>query len=119
VFKSRYGPGNGGRDDLQPVVVLCAKSVWNSANRMQAMVSTLAAVAALSLAAENRTHIVRLRTLLHLVASVFRITKVENPRIIPLLLTSKIVPMQYVQGLTTEVVSADQLTPTYLGNLVR
>jgi hypothetical protein len=51
--------------------------------------------------------------------SVFRITKVENPRIIPLLVTSKIVPMQYVQGLTTEVVSADQLTPTYLGNLVR
>ena len=47
-----------------------------------------------------------------------RITKIGSPRFVPLLVTSKVVPMQFIKTLATEVVSADQVTPSFLANLL-
>jgi hypothetical protein len=47
-----------------------------------------------------------------------RITNVANPRVVPLLVSSKIVPMQFTKTIGTEVVSADQITTSFLANLV-
>jgi hypothetical protein len=47
-----------------------------------------------------------------------RITSLERPRVVPLLVTSKIVPMQFTKTVMTQVVSADQITPEFLTRLV-
>jgi hypothetical protein len=49
----------------------------------------------------------------------FRLTGVERPRPVPLLITSKIVPMQFTKTFTTQVVSADQITAEFLTALFR
>jgi hypothetical protein len=51
--------------------------------------------------------------------SLLRITNIERPRVIPLLVTSKIVPMQFTKTVTTQVVSADQVTVDFLAALLR
>jgi hypothetical protein len=48
-----------------------------------------------------------------------RITNLVDPRVVPLLVTSKIAPMQFTKTIGTEAVSADQLTPAFLANLLR
>jgi hypothetical protein len=51
--------------------------------------------------------------------TLLRITNIEQPRVIPLLVTSKIVPMQFTKTVTTQVVSADQITVDCLAALLR
>jgi SEC-C motif len=48
-----------------------------------------------------------------------RITNLERPRVVPLLVTSKTVPMQFSKTVTAQVVSADQITPEFLTCLLR
>jgi hypothetical protein len=47
------------------------------------------------------------------------LTGIDDLRIVPLLVTSKVVPMQFVANLGAEVVSADQITSDYLDQLLR
>jgi hypothetical protein len=47
----------------------------------------------------------------------FRITGIHKPTIVPLLVTSKVVPMQFVRTPKASVLSIDQLTPSFLENL--
>ncbi|HWR17725.1 MAG TPA: hypothetical protein VN577_23045 [Terriglobales bacterium] len=47
-----------------------------------------------------------------------RITGIQNPRVVPLLVTSKVVPMQFVRTVATQVVSADQVTSDFLASLL-
>jgi hypothetical protein len=46
--------------------------------------------------------------------NILRLTNLTNPRVVALLITSKIVPMQFMETVGTEVVSADQVTPAFL-----
>jgi hypothetical protein len=47
------------------------------------------------------------------------VTGIDDLRIAPLLVTSKVVPMQFVANLGAEVVSADQITSDYLDQLLQ
>jgi hypothetical protein len=39
------------------------------------------------------------------------------PQVVPLLVTSKVVPMQFTKTLGTKVMSADEITPAFLVTL--
>lgn len=47
-----------------------------------------------------------------------RITGIDRPRVFPLLVTSKVVPMQFIQMVGTRVVTADEITPGLLASLL-
>ncbi len=47
-----------------------------------------------------------------------RVTGIDSPRVISILVTSKTVPMQFGPDLGTEVLSADQITADYLNSLL-
>jgi hypothetical protein len=47
-----------------------------------------------------------------------RITRIDPPRIVSILITSKIVPMQFGPDLGTQVLAADQITADYLTSLL-
>jgi hypothetical protein len=48
-----------------------------------------------------------------------KITRIDNPQIVPLFVTSKIVPMQFARTFATQVVSADQVTADFLSKLLQ
>jgi hypothetical protein len=48
-----------------------------------------------------------------------RVTGVDSPRIVSLLITSKVVPMQFGPDLGTQILAADQITADYLNLLLR
>ena len=50
--------------------------------------------------------------------NIFRLTNLINPRVVALLVTSKIVPMQFTETIGTEGVSADEVTPAFLADLL-
>jgi hypothetical protein len=47
-----------------------------------------------------------------------RVTGIDSPRIVSLLITSKVVPMQFGPDLGTQVLAADQITADYLNALL-
>jgi len=47
-----------------------------------------------------------------------RVTGIDSPRVISILITSKTVPMQFGPGLGTQVLAADQITAGYLNSLL-
>ena len=48
-----------------------------------------------------------------------RVTGIERPHVIPLLITSKVVPMQFTKSVNTQIISADQVDRTFLDELLR
>jgi len=48
---------------------------------------------------------------------VTRITRVGAPQVVPLLVTSKVAPMQFAETIGTRIVSADELTHSFLATL--
>lgn len=48
-----------------------------------------------------------------------RVTGIERPRVISLLITSKVVPMQFTKSVDTQIISADQVDRIFLDELLR
>jgi hypothetical protein len=48
-----------------------------------------------------------------------RVTGIERPHVIPLLVTSKVVPMQFTKNVNTQLISADQVDRVFLDELLR
>ena len=63
-------------------------------------------------------HIQRVRFLKGHRGELSTLTGIDDLLIVPLLVTSKVVPMQFVANLGAEVVSADQITSDYLNQLL-
>lgn len=59
-------------------------------------------------------HLRRVSFLERHTAELSRITGIGSVRIVPLLVTSKLVPMQFVRDIGAQVISADQITQEYL-----
>jgi hypothetical protein len=63
-------------------------------------------------------HLQRVKLLQGNTGELSRITKILTPRIVSILVTSKVVPMQFVADLGTRVLAADQITSDYLQDLL-
>lgn len=63
-------------------------------------------------------HLRRTRYIVEHPDKLLRITGTQRPLVVPLLVTSKIVPMQFVRTVTARVVSADQITSDFLATLL-
>jgi hypothetical protein len=62
-------------------------------------------------------HLRRVRFLQSHNEDLFRVTGVRAPQVVPLLVTSKIVPMQFTKTIGTTVISADEVTTAFLATL--
>jgi hypothetical protein len=62
-------------------------------------------------------HLRRVRFIQSHNEKVLRITSVRAPKVVPLLVTSKIVPMQFTQTIGTRVISADEITALFLATM--
>jgi hypothetical protein len=49
---------------------------------------------------------------------VLKQAQVESPQIVSILITSKLVPMQFVSDLGTQVIAPDQVSAAYLNSLL-
>jgi hypothetical protein len=49
--------------------------------------------------------------------NVTRITRVGAPQVAPLLVTSKVAPMQFTETIGTRIVSADEITHSFLATV--
>lgn len=63
-------------------------------------------------------HLQRVRFLRENPKELRRVTGIDSPRVISILITSKTVPMQFGPDLGTQVLAADQITADYLNSLL-
>ncbi|MGA8908917.1 MAG: hypothetical protein WB524_14980 [Acidobacteriaceae bacterium] len=63
-------------------------------------------------------HLQRVNFLRENYQGVRRVTGIDSPRVVSILITSKTVPMQFGPDLGTQVLAADQLTAAYLNSLL-
>ncbi len=63
-------------------------------------------------------HLKRVKFLRENYQGVRRVTGIDSPRVVSILITSKTVPMQFGPDLGTQVLAADQLTADYLNSLL-
>lgn len=62
-------------------------------------------------------HLRRVRFMQSHEENVTRITRVGAPKVVPLLVTSKVAPMQFTETIGTRTVSADEITQSFLATL--
>jgi hypothetical protein len=63
-------------------------------------------------------HLQRVKFLRENYRGMRRVTGIDSPRVVSLLITSKTVPMQFGPDLGTQVLAADQITTDYLNSLL-